>query len=236
MWFLDQLEPGSTHYNIPAAVRLGGRLDVGALRRSVSEVVRRHEVLRTRFEIREGQPVQVVEEEREVGLGVVDLSEVGGREGEQLARAIGETEAGRGFDLEHGPVVRGVLLRRSEEEHVLLLSMHHIVSDGWSTGVLVRELTTLYEAYRRGEESPLEELGVQYGDYARWQREWLKGGGIGRAVGVFTGGSSVEGSAAKSGVADGHIRGRRCRVIGVGSETIEIRGRGLWSAEAVEPE
>ena len=97
LWFLDQLEPGSTHYNIPAAVRLGGRLDVGALRRSVSEVVRRHEVLRTRFEIREGQPVQVVEEEREVGLGVVDLSEVGGQEGRAAgARRSGKQEAGRG--------------------------------------------------------------------------------------------------------------------------------------------
>jgi amino acid adenylation domain-containing protein len=175
LWFLDKLEPGAAAYNMPAAVRLTGRLNVEALARALSEVERRHEVLRTVFVEEGGEPRQVVREHAPLSLTVEDLSglPVGEREAELRARI--ETEAARPFDLARGPVWRSSLLRLGEEEHVLLLTMHHIVSDGWSAGVLVREMGELYGAYARGEESPLAELPIQYADYARWQREWLAG-------------------------------------------------------------
>ncbi|HEV2728127.1 MAG TPA: amino acid adenylation domain-containing protein, partial [Solirubrobacterales bacterium] len=175
LWFLDRLEPGSGFYNSGKAVRLGGALDVRALRRALSEVVRRHEALRTTFPAVEGRPVQLVHEARPLPLDVEDLTALpeGGREAE--ARRLGAEEASRPFDLSAGPLLRARLLRLGPEEHVLLLTMHHIVSDGWSMSVLVNEVTALYAAYARGEESPLEELPVQYADYAVWQREYLRG-------------------------------------------------------------
>ncbi|HEV2765327.1 MAG TPA: condensation domain-containing protein, partial [Pyrinomonadaceae bacterium] len=173
LWFMDQLEPGTTAYNIPLAVRLTGRLDVGALERTLSEVVRRHEVLRTTFAQVEGRPAQVIHEARPVTLEPLDIS--GAAEPRQELAELMREGARHQFDLAQGPLLHVSLLRLAEEEHVALLTMHHIVSDGWSMGVLVREVAALYSAYVRGEESPLPELPVQYADFAVWQREWMRG-------------------------------------------------------------
>jgi len=175
LWFLNQLEPGSAAYTIPAALRLKGRLETETLRRAFDEVARRHESLRTSFVVVGGQPVQLIAEAWRVELPVTDLSHLaeGEREAE-VARQVGEAMQGA-FDLQRGPLLRLRLLRLAEDEHVLLLMMHHIVSDGWSVGVLVREVTTLYKAFSEGAPSPLPEPGLQYADYAAWQREWLRG-------------------------------------------------------------
>jgi amino acid adenylation domain-containing protein len=173
LWFVDQLEPGSAAYNIPLAVRLKGKLNVEALERTVREVVRRHEALRTHFEMQNGRAVQVIERGWGGGLDYVDLS--GTDKEEEEVQRLAQEEAAKPFDLGRGPLLRARLLRLAEEEHALLLTMHHVVSDGWSVGVLVREMANLYEAYEKGEASALPELGVQYADYAVWQREWLKG-------------------------------------------------------------
>ncbi|MCA1614416.1 MAG: condensation domain-containing protein, partial [Acidobacteria bacterium] len=176
LWFLDQLEPGAAAYNVTAALRLKGRLDADALRRALDEVVRRHESLRTTFAEADGQPVQLIAPELTVSLPVVDLAHRAGDErGVEVGRLAAE-EARAGFDLRQGPLLRARLLRLTEAEHVLLFTMHHIISDGWSVGVLVREVAALYEAFARGGPSPLAELPVQYADYAAWQRARLTGG------------------------------------------------------------
>ncbi len=175
LWFIDQLEPGSTAYNIPMAVRLSGRLNLEVVERTFAEVVRRHEALRTRFVMQGGQPVQVVQEPDAFAISVTDLSDVPEGEREERVRALAMAEAQQPFDLQSGPLLRVSLLRLADEEHVALFTMHHIVSDGWSMGILVREVAALYSAYVRDEASPLPELAVQYGDFAAWQREWLKG-------------------------------------------------------------
>ncbi|MEP6708146.1 MAG: condensation domain-containing protein, partial [Pyrinomonadaceae bacterium] len=175
LWFLQQLEPESAAYNIRVAVRLRGELKVGALTASLNEIVRRHESLRTRFAVVAGEPVQLIDEAADCGLELVDLQglEASEREGEAERQARAEGE--RAFNLEAGPLLRVRLLQLGAAEHVLLLTLHHIISDGWSLGVLFKELGRLYEAYGRGAESPLAELAVQYGDYASWQREQLQG-------------------------------------------------------------
>ncbi|MBW3655532.1 MAG: non-ribosomal peptide synthetase, partial [Gemmatimonadetes bacterium] len=175
LWFLEQMEPGSAAYNIPAALRLTGTLDEQALRGALGEIVRRHEALRTTFTAANGAAVQVVHPPAEVPLPVRDLGELPepAREAEVL-RLAGE-EAARPFDLERGPLFRAGLLRLRKPEYVLLLTMHHSVGDGWSLGILYRELSTLYAAYREGRPSPLAELPIQYADFALWQREHLRG-------------------------------------------------------------
>ena len=175
LWFLAQLEPESAFYNIPLAVRLKGELKLAALEATLSEVVRRHEVLRTTFSVREGEPVQIIREAERVRLSVEDLSELSEVEREAEAGRRAAAEAQAPFDLEQGPLLRIRVLRLAASEHVVLLTMHHIVSDGWSMGVLVKEVAALYEAYAAGQASPLAELGIQYADFAVWQREWLKG-------------------------------------------------------------
>ncbi|HST57554.1 MAG TPA: condensation domain-containing protein, partial [Longimicrobium sp.] len=175
LWFLDRMEPGSNAYNIPVAWRLGGALDEAALERAVGEIVRRHEALRTVFTEVDGSPVQVVAPFDGFVLPVEDLAHVAEAERDAEVRRRADEEARRPFDLAAGPLFRAALLRLGGEDHVLLLSMHHIVSDGWSLGVLFREFSALYEAYREGGESPLPELPVQYADYAMWQREQLEG-------------------------------------------------------------
>jgi acyl carrier protein len=175
LWFLDQLEPNSPLYNIPAAVRLQGMLDVTALEQALGEIVRRHEALRTTFEAVKGQPVQIIAPEAEVVLTRVDLGDLEAAEREAVVHELSAAEARRPFDLSRDLLLRVALLRLAEEEHVLLFTVHHIVSDGWSMGVLIKEFTTLYEAYSEGRPSPLPPLAVQYADYALWQREWLSG-------------------------------------------------------------
>ena len=174
LWFLDQLEPGSAFYNVPAAIRLNGRLDVRALGEAFQEIVRRHETLRTSFRNVNGEPEQFIATALELPLEVSDLSSMPERERE--ARVVEYTKewSSRAFDLERGPLVRAHVLRLGDEEHVLLFSMHHIVGDVWSIGVLVREWSTLYQAFATGQPSPLTPLPVQYADYAVWQREWLR--------------------------------------------------------------
>ena len=175
MWFIDQLEPGNPVYNTPRGVRLRGKLDVAALERALTMLVRRHEALRTTFRDVRGEPVQVIGNPEPFRVTVEDLSGLPEATREEETRRLIREEVQRPFNLSSGPLLRARVLRVSSEDHTLLLSMHHIVSDGWSMGVLVREVAALYEAYAVGAESPLKELSLQYGDYAVWQREWLQG-------------------------------------------------------------
>jgi len=171
LWFLDQLQPGSTVYNVSDALRINGPLKVAALERSLNEIIRRHDALRTTFSVVEGKLLQIISSSLNLSLPVVDLSN---REQEDKARRFAGEEARRPFDLARGPLLRATLLRLGEEDHVLLLNMHHIVSDSWSMGVLYRELSVLYETFLNARPSPLPDLPIQYGDLAVWQREWLQ--------------------------------------------------------------
>ncbi len=175
LWFLDQWEPEGVAYNVPMAMRMVGRLDVEALERSLGEIVQRHEVLRTIFVAVDGQPVQVIVPGTSVPLRVMDIGTISGIEREERIRQIVVEDADQPFDLSRGPLLRVTLLRLGKEEHVLLLNMHHIVSDAWSMGVFNQELAALYGAFASGERSPLPDLPVQYADFAVWQREWLRG-------------------------------------------------------------
>ena len=173
LWFLDQLEAGSPFYNMPAAVRLAGRLDSEALARSLAEIQRRHEALRTCFPAVDGEPVQRISPEVSFTLARVDLTALpeDRRDAEAMRRA---EEAGRQpFDLSTGLLIRGLLLRLREEDHVVVVTMSHIVADGWSLGVLTHELGVLYDAFSRHLPSPLPDLPIQYADFACWQRQWL---------------------------------------------------------------
>ncbi|HEX6747842.1 MAG TPA: amino acid adenylation domain-containing protein, partial [Longimicrobium sp.] len=185
LWFIDRLEGGSAPYNIPTALRLGGALDVGALERSLGEIVRRHESLRTVFREVDGSPVQVIAPFSGFALPVDDLSGLHETAHETEVRRRAREDAARPFDLAEGPLFRAALLRVAAEEHVLMLCVHHIVTDGWSSGILLRELSALYAAYREGSDSPLAELPVQYADYAVWQREQLQGEALDRQVGYW---------------------------------------------------
>ncbi|PTL74997.1 non-ribosomal peptide synthetase [Vitiosangium sp. GDMCC 1.1324] len=175
LWFLDRFDPQSPIYNLALVLRLTGVLDVAALERSFRELVHRHEALRTTFEQREQGVVQVISASMEAPLRRVDLRELPDEAREDEAQRLFNEEVLRPFDLTTGPLLRVTLLKLGEAEHVLVLVMHHIVSDGWSMGVLVRELKALYEAFMAGKESPLEALPIQYADYAKWQRDWLRG-------------------------------------------------------------
>ena len=175
LWFLDQLESDSAAYNIPAALRLRGELDKEALARTLTEIVRRHEVLRTSFTTHDGEPVQLIAPPEVLALSMEDLSQLAEEDREAETQRLTEQEAQQPFDLQHGPMLRARLLRLAEQDHVLLLTMHHIVSDGWSTGVLLREAQLLYGAFSQGSPSPIPELPIQYGDFSVWQREWLTG-------------------------------------------------------------
>ncbi len=175
LWFIDQLEGGSPAYNIGVAVRLRGSLDQEVLRNALDALVQRHEVLRTVFVSAEGEPRQEITAERRFVLKAIDLSESEGAEREAHVRLQRIDEAHEKFDLCVGPLIRGRLLRLQVEEHLLLVTMHHIVSDGWSIGVLFRELAELYNARLEGRPDPLQPLPIQYADYAQWQRQSLQG-------------------------------------------------------------
>ncbi|HEY1271032.1 MAG TPA: amino acid adenylation domain-containing protein, partial [Terriglobales bacterium] len=175
LWFLNQMEPDSPFYNIPQTLRLRGPLNVEALRSSLNEVIRRHEVLRTSFAIVSNRPVQVIAREVDLPLPVVDLGEMPQDQRDAEALRLARAEARRPFDFSRGPMLRPTLLRLGSEDHVLLLNMHHIAGDGWSVGVFVEELGALYQAFTGGQPSPLPGLPVQYADFAVWQRGWLQG-------------------------------------------------------------
>ncbi|HEX8150237.1 MAG TPA: amino acid adenylation domain-containing protein [Pyrinomonadaceae bacterium] len=187
LWFLHRLAPESPLHNIPVTLRFRGPLDVAALERTVNEVVRRHEVLRTRFTTAAREPVQTIDPHLRVALARLDLSGMPEAEREAESRRLAEEEARRPFDLAAGPLLRLALLRLADEEHLLLCTIHHIVSDGWSMGVLVREVAALYEAFSEGRPSPLAELPIQYADYAVWQREHLAGEALARQLSYWTG-------------------------------------------------
>jgi amino acid adenylation domain-containing protein len=175
LWFLERLEPGLPTYVLPASVRLRGALDLNSFRRALDEVARRHESLRTTFAARDGQPYQLIHEPHSVPLFFEDLSPL---DEEARARTVREREASEAsspFDLDHGPLLRARLLRTATDEHLLLLTTHHIISDGWTTGVLLRELLTLHDAFRRNASSPLPEPVWQYADFAAWQHEEMQG-------------------------------------------------------------
>ena len=175
LWFLDRLEPGSASYNVPAAIRLDGPLDTRALERTFEEIVRRHEVLRTTFETTDGHPVQVIAEPSGFKISLIDLRGLSEDDREREVMRLATAEAYRPFDLARGPLLRVTLMDLAEEEHVLLLVLHHVVCDAWSLGILVREWVACYEAFATGTTPSLEPLPLQYADFARWQCEWLKG-------------------------------------------------------------
>ncbi|WP_437759618.1 non-ribosomal peptide synthase/polyketide synthase [Sorangium sp. So ce1389] len=178
LWFLEQLAPGTATFNIPGAARLTGALDVAALRASLTEIVRRHEALRTTFALEEGRPVQRIHPApAALAMDVADLSALPeAARGEELARRMA-AEARLPFDIARGPLVRAALVRLGPAEHVLLLTLHHLIADGWSFGVLVRELGAAYGALRAGRAPELPPLPAQYADHAAWQRRWLAEGG-----------------------------------------------------------
>jgi amino acid adenylation domain-containing protein/FkbM family methyltransferase len=174
LWFIDRMAPGGSAYNIPAAVRIKGFLDLGVLERVLQEIISRHESLRTRFDVVDSGPRQVIENKITVPLSVIDLSS-GAEDVEKTARVQARDEIQKPFDLQRGPLIRTCLLKVTEQEHVLVVTMHHTVSDGWSIGILVREVSVLYKAFSAGEPSPLTELPIQYADYSVWQRQWISG-------------------------------------------------------------
>ena len=177
LWILDQLEPeGALAYTIPMVSCLMGRLDVGALEHALAEIVRRHEVLRTTFGVVNDEPVQLVAAPTpNFPLQVISLEDVLEMKREEKAQQQIAEELGRRFDLAQGPLCRATVIKLGEDEQILVLTMHHIIADGWSLNIFTRELITLYNAFARGESSPLAELPIQYIDYVAWQREWLQG-------------------------------------------------------------
>lgn len=175
-WFLDQMSPGSAAYNIAVRFSLHGRVRPELLRNALCEIVRRHEILRTRFVERDGEPKQLVEAVVRFELPVTDLRGCPQEDCTAEAERIAVEEARIGFDLARGPLFRGRLLRTGDEEYVLLLTMHHIVSDGWSVGVITDELGAIYEALVHGEQPRLPDLPIQYADYACWQQDWVASG------------------------------------------------------------
>ncbi len=175
LWFIDQLTPGATVYNIPGAVRIRGPLNQNALEKSLQEVVNRHESLRTRFVTMNNEPAQVIEEHVEIRLSSQDLSYLPKEKREIEVQKAARSEAQKPFDLHRAPLLRGTLVKMDDQEHILVLTMHHIIADGWSLGVILRELSLLYDGFDSGQPISLPELPIQYADYSMWQRERFAG-------------------------------------------------------------
>jgi amino acid adenylation domain-containing protein len=173
LWFIDQLEPGNPLYNIAMAIRFTGPLNIISLEQSFSGIIRRHEALRTTFSEMNRRPSQVIAPPSEFRLKLVDLTTIPAGEKQQVIKALARGEAGKGFDLKYGPLMRVALLKEERQNHILLFTIHHIVSDEWSTGILIREMNKMYEEFSNGKPVGLSELKVQYADYAVWQSEWL---------------------------------------------------------------
>ena len=175
LWFLDQFEPNSPFYNIPTAVRFRGYLDLGAFEKSVNEIVRRHETLRTFFAVMDGKPVQAVRPHYTLSIPLLNLEVYSEDRRQAEAMRLAAEEAQKPFNLSTGPLLRVTLLRLQENDHIVLMTMHHIISDGWSMTVLVREIAMLYEAFFNNRPSPLSELPIQYGDFSEWQQNYVTG-------------------------------------------------------------
>src|SRR5450755_1787233 len=182
LWILDQLEPNNPLYNIPRALRMTGALNTAALEHGLNEIIRRHESQRTRFTTRQAQPVQIIAPSLTIALKIDDLSALTPTEREPQARRLAAQESLQPFDLSRGPLVRAKLLRLAPTDHILLLTMHHIISDAWSSAVYFQELSSLYEAFCAGRPSPLPELSIQYADYAAWQRQCFQGEALQRQL------------------------------------------------------
>ena len=185
LWLLDRLDPGSPVYNVPRALRLVGALNLDALSRSLTEIVRRHEALRTTFPIIDEQPVQSIAAPQPVSIRMSELGNLQTENEDEAAAKWMRQEALNPFDLQADWPFRAALLRLKPDDHLLLVVVHHIASDGWSSGILVRELSILYEAFLEGKPSPLPELSLQYADFACWQREWLQGEVLDKQLGYW---------------------------------------------------
>ncbi|MDB6109318.1 MAG: FkbH like protein, partial [Pedosphaera sp.] len=183
LWFIDRLEPGRCAYHVPVAIRLEGLLSVDALERSLKEIVRRHDILRTTISFQDGEPAQVISGDSHVMLRRVDLEASATVKGEDEARRIVKEDARQAFDLARGPLMRCLLVRLGESQHILAITLHHIVADGWSLGILLKELNLTYTPLAAGGPIPtLPALPVQYADYARWQKGWMQGAVIEKHV------------------------------------------------------
>jgi amino acid adenylation domain-containing protein len=176
LWFLDQLMPGNTLFNLSSAYRISAPVDVAVLESSLNEVVRRHEALRTTFRAVNGEPFQLVAPSCWLALRLADLRSTAASRREQAALALASEESQRPFDLARGPLLRTTLVRINEADYIFLLTMHHIISDAWSMGLFWTELSAIWDAFAEGKPSPLPELPIQYADFAEWEREWLDGG------------------------------------------------------------
>ena len=182
LWFLDQLDPGNWLYNVPRAIRLTGRLDVSAMERAINGLIDRHEILRTSYPVVDDHPVQLIARELSIDLPFVDISSFPASQREQEARRIVQEQAAKGFSLATDAILRAALIRLDEQDHVLFLNTHHIASDGWSSGVMLNDLSALYRAEVEKKPTGLEKLEIQYADYAAWQRDWFKGEVLGKQL------------------------------------------------------
>jgi NRPS condensation-like uncharacterized protein len=175
LWFLHQLDRRDPSYNMPHAFSLSGPLDVAVLVRTLNEITRRQEALRTSFPVTEGKPFQVISPAQPAALSTVDLRELSAQASASEVERLAAADARHPFNLESGPLMRSTLLKLADEEHILLFTMHHIISDGWSITILIQEVKALYKSFSEGSESTLPELPLQYADFAQWQRQWLEG-------------------------------------------------------------
>jgi amino acid adenylation domain-containing protein len=174
LWFLDQLSPDNPFYNIPAAIRITGSLDVAALESGINEIIRRHEILRTIFASEKGHPHQVIKPELTIKFDIIDLAHLKAHQREKETQRLITEDALKPFKLDVGPLFRTSLIKTDKDDYIILFNMHHSISDGWSTGILMREIGALYDAFIKGLPSPLPDLKIQYADYSAWQRSWLK--------------------------------------------------------------
>ncbi|KAA3617203.1 MAG: amino acid adenylation domain-containing protein [Calditrichaeota bacterium] len=175
LWFLDQLQPGGSFYNIPSAFKLKGKLNLEALQKSIDKLILRHEVFRTTFADKSGTPVQVIADNLELKLEIEDLSQHDNQSREIEIQKIARAEATFAFNLASGPLIRIRLIKSFEDEHVVFFTVHHIISDGWSMGIMVSEIATFYAAFSIGNEPQIADLPIQFADYAEWQKNWLQG-------------------------------------------------------------
>lgn len=175
LFLFDQLRPGVPYFNIPFALRITGPLNISIFQKCINEIIRRHESLRTTFATHNKEPVQIIRPKFEMKSSFIDLSYLSCDIRENAAMLLAKEEAQRAFDLSNGPLIRTRIFRLSDNDHLVIFTLHHIISDGWSVGVIIREIIILFDAFSAGKHSPLPELPIQYADFALWQKEWLHG-------------------------------------------------------------
>ncbi|MED2454770.1 condensation domain-containing protein, partial [Bacillus thuringiensis] len=175
LWFFDQLEPGSSTYNMPFLLKIEGDFDINVFEKSLNEIIQRHEILRTTFLLMDEQPIQIVNPNLSIKVKYVDLRAYSKEERQKISDEQIKKVAKKPFNLEIGPLVRANIWQVEEKEYWMLLNMHHIVGDGWSVGILIQEISKVYNAFIKGNNSPLLPLTMQYADFSIWQKGWLKG-------------------------------------------------------------